>query len=188
MSFLSSKKNIQILLVVVGVLFLSAYFLNFFRFEETREFRRSSISEIITYEGLPEDMEISAMLDMNGTVSTLDARDGKFSLNMEQRANFRLPYKIEATIKGPSGDYRDMSWKVEENGKDYFVLADGFSPDDTITLNMNDDKIYEIPFDWSGRIELPIQLIIKSDTKTCIDIKTQPKTITFCHFTAGQKI
>lgn len=187
MSNLFSKKNVKVLLIPLAVLFLGAYFLNFFKFEEVKEFHRDAATDIISYQDLPENMMIRASLEMDGAVSPLDTSDGHFSLSTEQRVKFKLPYAIKATLQSDNGQYHDISWSVDARGVDYYILADGFKPEDTITLTMNEQKLYTIPFDWSGRIELPIHLIIEADAKACIEINDGSQKFGFCHAIAGRK-
>lgn len=187
MSHFFSNKKAKILSVVLALLFLTAYFTNFFHFEEVKEFHRDVPTDIITYEGLKADMVINASLEMNGTVSQIDTKDGNFSLSQEQKVKFRLPYTVKATLTSGNGQYRDISWSVDTRGVDYYILADGFKPENTISLIMNDQKLYTIPFDWSGRVELPIHLIIEADTKACIEIDEGHQKLDFCHSITGRK-
>lgn len=187
MSNLFTKKNIKILFTAITTLFLMAYFTNFFHFEEVREFHRNVPADIITYEGLTSDMTINASLEMDGNVRPISIRDGHFSLNSEQKIKFKLPYMIKATLQSGDGQYRDISWNVDARGVDYYILADGFKPENTISLIMNDQKLYTIPFDWSGRIELPVHLIIEADAKACIEINDGSQKLGFCHYIAGKR-
>ncbi len=187
MSFLSSKKNIQIFLLSLGSLFLGAYFLHFFKFENAKEFHRDVTADIISYEGLPENMTVRASLEMDGAVRSINTSDGHFLLSQEQKLEFKLPYIIKATLQSENGQYHDISWSIDARGVDYYILADGFQPENTISLIMNEQKLYTIPFDWSGRIELPIHLITKADAKVCIEIYDGSQAFEFCHTIVGSK-
>src|SRR5688500_12495778 len=113
--------------------------------------------------------------------------DESLSLTPEQREDFKLPYIMKTTLKTGKNEYHDISWTIDKRGVEYYILADGFAPSDKITLIINDQPAYTIPFDWSGRIELPIMLIIAEDTKTCIDIHESKEKLSFCHMTTGKK-
>lgn len=141
---------------------------------------------LISYEDLPEKSIVTATLSMRGKVTDLENTGNGFILTPEQKKDFSFPYSIKATLKS-GDDYRDISWNIDNRGVAHKILLDGYKPQDRVTFIMNGQKVYTIPFDWSGRIELGSMLIVSEDSKPCFSVDDNGKTYGFCHYIRGKK-
>lgn len=180
-----TQRKLRIAAVLISVLVIGLMSAYFFTAKEAQ--KRLPPEKIIVYHGLPADMDITAEISMGGKVSALEATDEALRLTEEQKENFYVPYNIKAQLHSDKGGYRDLSWRIERDGVQYFILADGFKRSDKISLIIDGQIVFTIPFDWSGRIELPIMLIRGMDTTACITIEESGSTLNFCHYaTAGK--
>lgn len=183
--FLNYNKT-SFLLLALGALAVGIY--GYFVLKPApEERRRIPPAQIITFSGITPGTIQGAWLVMNGAESPVLYKDNALELSEEQIARFSLPYEIKLSYKTADNSFKDISWRVDERGVEYFIRADGYSPKDKISLFMKDQKVYTIPFDWSGRIELPILLIIAEDTKACFEIEEDGKQVSACHFITGKK-
>ncbi len=189
MSATITSHRIKALLLLSSVCFLAAYlFLVKTKEEQTGEYRKAP-SELITFQGLPADTQVNATIEMNGKILDLSVNDAAITLDQQQQSDFKLPYKLKAILNYPDGTHRDLSWTVDSRGANYEILADGFNPDDLITLRLNESTgLDKLPFDWSGRIELPIVLEVYKNITSCIDVyeTNRKETLSFCHFNSGR--
>jgi hypothetical protein len=179
-----AQKNLLFAAVLTGVLVIVLMAMYFYI--ASKEQKREAPDTLLTFTGIPANAQMKATLTMAGRAADLAVGDDSVALTPELRKDFKLPYILQTTIR--SGDsYRDLSWRIDKRGAEYYILADGFSPNDKITLLINDRPVFTIPFDWSGRIELPIIALVAEDTKACINIVEAKETLAFCHFLTGKK-
>jgi hypothetical protein len=181
-----TQKKLRIAAVLAGLLALvliSPYY-----FTAKEEQKREAPERLLTFAGLPADADIKATLTMDGRTVELASDGDGLVMTPELRENFTLPYTLQMTIRSANG-YRDFSWRIDRRGVDYYILADGFKREDKITLVIEDQPVFTIPFDWSGRIELPIVLQYAFDTTVCIFIRegSNAAKTGFCHFNPGNK-
>lgn len=177
-------------LLLVGAVAIGIYFTFFFSVEKKLLNARDMPTDIVTMTGLPEGTGVTATLNMNGKISPVSFMENRLALTPQQQKIFQLPYVLKASVQYPDGTYRDFSWSMGETGAKYRILADGFSPDDRITLRIEESTAEaNTPFDWSGRLEFAIVLEVIYDATACIDIfESAPnRTITLCHFNPGRK-
>jgi len=180
-----APKNLKLAAVLVTTLALVLTALFFFN--APKKTQKSLPPEaIISYQGLPADTTITAEISVGGKTRALTTTDKAFLLTPEQREDFYAPYNIKAQLHSEKNGYRDISWSLQSNGAQYSILADGFKPTDKISLSINGQTVITIPFDWSGRIEVPIILRTGMDTTTCITIEESSETLGFCHFATGR--
>lgn len=182
-----ARKNLQLAAVLAGVLALALAGAYFFGASKEGQ-KRTAPERILTFAGLPAGADIKATLTMAGRSFELGSDGEGLVMTPELREKFRLPYTLQATFRS-GDDYRDLSWSIDERGVEYYILADGFKPEDKITLVIEDQSVFTIPFDWSGRIELPIVLQYAFDTTVCIFIheRSNASKTSFCHFNPGNK-
>jgi hypothetical protein len=184
--FKNHKISIGLLIAGVAALCLYTYF---YGQQAHYEPRRTPPEKIITFSGIEIENIKSATLLMNGKTEAVGYDSNALELSQDQISSFSLPYEIKISAQGKNGSFKDFSWRVDERGVDYHALIDGFSPRDRVSLFVNEQKIYTIPFDWSGRIELPVLLIIEEDSKICFDVEqAQENRINFCHFITGRRL
>lgn len=179
-----TSKNLQLAAVLVTAVALAGVAAYFFKVPGEAQ-KRLPPTQIITYQGLPAGTDITAEITMGGKTRTLETTGKAFSLSADQREDFFVPYNIKAQLHSEKRGYRDLSWRIERNGAQYFILADGFKRSDKISLSINGQAVFTIPFDWSGRIELPIILRTGMDTTACITIEESGDALGFCHYTTG---
>ena len=141
---------------------------------------------LISYRDLPAGSLINATLSMSGKVESLEDTGSGFTLPRENERSLSLPYSIKATLK-TGNDYRDFLWEIDSRGVAYNIIIDGYTPRDKVTYSMNDQAIFTIPFDWSGRIGLSSMLLLEADSKPCFDIHEGEQSYGFCHFVRGKK-
>jgi hypothetical protein len=79
---------------------------------------------------------------------------------------------------------------MDARGVSYLIGASGFSPNDRISLFVNDDNpIKDMPFDWAGRTELPILLQADKDFDVCVGVtQDNEKPLRICHRIIGKKV
>lgn len=147
---------------------------------------RAPPETIISYRGLPAGSVINATLSMSGKVESLENTGSGFTLPADSKKSLSLPYSIKATLK-TGDDYRDFTWEIDGRGIAYNIVIDGYTPRDKIAYSMNDQVVYTIPFDWSGRISLSSMLLLEADSKPCFDISEGEQSYGFCHFVRGKK-
>lgn len=177
-------KNLPLAAVLVTALALAGAAAYFLAAQQEAQ-KRLPAEQIITYTGLPAGMDVSAEITMGGKTRALETTGKAFLLGDKQREDFYVPYNIKAQLHSDKAGYRDLSWRIERNGAQYFILADGFKRNDKISLSIDGQTVFTIPFDWSGRIELPIILIRGENTTACITIEETGDTLGFCHYTTG---
>ncbi|MFA5593035.1 MAG: hypothetical protein WC989_06960 [Micavibrio sp.] len=187
---MAGKKYIGIAGIITGLVLIGAYFAYIKYDHDMAVFTREAPDILVTYEGIAPDQSFTVRL--GSSRFSVEGRNGELRLSDEQKAVYKLPVTIEAAITGANDRFHDFAWKIDRQGVDYAITASGFSPDDRISLIMDGQRVYTIPFDWSGRIELPIILILDKDTKACIEIKQAAANDTdspigFCHFITGRK-
>src|SRR5688572_9791063 len=125
------KFCIAAVLIVILLGASTAYF-NFLI--KQKQQARLAPDKIITFSGIPADTTLTATLSMGGKTEDLINDAKSLSLTPEQKEDFKLPYILKATLKTDKNEYRDISWKIDKRGAEYYILADGFSPEDKITL------------------------------------------------------
>lgn len=186
----NKNKSIKIFSgVLAGLLLFAVVLYSLYYVGRQRETKRDQIADIVTFSSLPVGAVVEASIDMNGKTEPVAFIDGKLVLSPEQQKTFHLPYFLRANVKYTDNSYRDFYWNVSLNGAEYYIGASGFSPKDRVILAINNQPTQNIPFDWSGRIEFPIFLIIAEDQKSCVYIETKNgEKPGACHHTVGKAL
>lgn len=183
---ISRGRKVKAAIVIAVLVAALGYLASILVFQHEANVKRSPPGTIIEFTGLPEGAAVDATIHMNGRTRALPYADGKLVLTPEEKADFALPFTIAATLRTPDEKYHDFTWKIDARGVEYSVTADGFSPKDKIMFSLDGSPSVDIPFDWSGRIEIPAMLIIAKNTKACIEIWASGKLLGACHMVTGK--
>jgi hypothetical protein len=141
------------------------------------EKKTEKYSNLLSYTG-SETGRISATLQDTGGTTELGAEARSF--NLPETKKLSLPYMLSSSLYTGDTGARDFVFTVSQDRKKIGVLIDGFSPEDRVTLALNDRAAFtDIPMDWSGRMEFVSDLAGNGSVEACIDIAG--RDIRVCH-------
>lgn len=166
-----TSKTKAILTVCAGVV-ACAYLLGMIWFQHNLERKRIPDREMITFSNLSKDTTLTALLEMRTQAYDLPVENHKIILPEALREHFNVPYRLSTTLKDKEGQARDIVVSLDDRGVLYTILLDGFSPEDKVTLSVQDSQAFaHMPMDWSGRTVLKVLANISLDFKICVDVE-----------------
>lgn len=181
------RRKIKTAFIIAAAVIACGYMASIGMFERKLEAKRLPPEYLVSFTGLPDDPKLQATIQIGNKTSAVPFTDGKLILTEEQKKGFTLPYRLKVTFQTADEKYHDFIWDIDSQGVEYYITVDGFSSNDHILLALDGDTSLDIPFDWSGRIVLPIMLIIAKDTKSCIEIWNKKNLLGACHMITGKK-
>jgi hypothetical protein len=141
---------------------------------------------LMTFLNLSPNASLSATLENGRSVTPL-VLDGDTIKLPDDQKRLNRSYVIRLTLK--EGDVtRDIALKVVKGDEGVRVIADGYDPENLMTLSIDNVSFFQdVPFDWSGKLELPSVVTADQNVNVCVTIKTQAPPFGFCHVVAARK-
>lgn len=141
-----------------------------------------------TFLNMPEGVSLNAVLENGRKVTPLGLDEGGNIKVPETQSLLNQSYIIRLQLNDGQETAKDIALKVVKGDEGIRVFADGYAPENLMTLSIDNVSFFQdVPFDWSGKLELPSVIAADQNVHVCFTIKTTAPPFGFCHVVAARK-
>lgn len=178
--------NKRLCFAVMGACLALTYLGGMMVMEEKDTQRRYVESDIINFKNFSDASNLEITLKNKSGIFDLTFKEQSIVLPPNVVKNFSLPYVVTAKWQ-EKDQYKTILWSLDQRGVAYNIVLDGFSTKDNVSLSINKSYPFKkLPFDWSGKIELPSLLPPDKNMDICIEIETN-NSFSVCHRVIGKQ-
>lgn len=159
--------------IVAGVTFLCGAGAVFYMVSGSED------KSFLSLHNFPDAVAVETFVQTKDGTSSVATTGSIINLPQNLESAISTPYRISTAVRMLDESYRDFVITVASGEID--VTADGFNPQDTVSLTLNGADPSWTPADWSGKIELTAAFTAKKNMRACIDVDNGTEKLSLCH-------